>query len=319
MYCVTHFTQFSYVVGFSKDNYHPERLYNSPIIYILIFFDLYLLCTLIMGVLYRSEMKSKKLDEIQPIDRTQGHIIPNDDSQSKLHGKTDGKLDDPEHFIIGGTGLEQQTMNRLETPKSGTGYAELPLPHRKQKNVSCPMICLMGIPFKWRMITPFTTSHDYLGRFGRGIVNISVLYLIWAFSGLIIDMGDYIAKPGYYFISFVICFIIARLFTFIMDVLMSKTRFLPLRIAKYVVGLAIIIVLHAPILFFTVHMQDEFFHWGMTSIILLFLELVVWESVSMLSQLVYLLVLKKQKDSSSLLHKILKFMVTPPLYRRVIG
>jgi hypothetical protein len=33
-----------------------------------------------MGVLYRSEMKSKKLDEIQPIDRTQGHIIPNDDS-----------------------------------------------------------------------------------------------------------------------------------------------------------------------------------------------------------------------------------------------
>jgi len=48
-----------------------------------------------------------------------------------LHGKTDGKLDDPEHFIIGGTGLEQQTMNRLETPKSGTGYAELPLPHRK--------------------------------------------------------------------------------------------------------------------------------------------------------------------------------------------
>jgi len=67
-------------VGFSKDNYHPERLYNSPIIYILIFFDLYLLCTLIMGVLYRSEMKSKKLDEIQPIDRTQGHIIPNDDS-----------------------------------------------------------------------------------------------------------------------------------------------------------------------------------------------------------------------------------------------
>jgi len=47
----------------------------------------------------------------------------------------------------------------------------------------------MGIPYKWRIITPFTTNHDYLGRFGRGIVNVTVLFLIWVFSGLIFDAG----------------------------------------------------------------------------------------------------------------------------------
>lgn len=156
------------------------------------------------------------------------------------------------------------------------------------------MICLLGIPFKWRMLVPFTTSHQYLGRFGKGIVNITVLYLIWAFSGLIVDMGDYLPKAAYYFISFGVCFILARLATALMDMLMSKTRFLALRIVKYTIGMACVIALHAPILFFTVHMQDEFFHWGMISIILLFLELVIWESLSMISQLISLLVLKRQ-------------------------
>lgn len=59
-YCVSHFTQFTYVVGLTQDQYHPERLYNSPIIYIMIFFDLYLLCTLVMGLIYNKEVKPAK-------------------------------------------------------------------------------------------------------------------------------------------------------------------------------------------------------------------------------------------------------------------
>jgi hypothetical protein len=215
----------------------------------------------------------------------------------------------------------QTSQNRMDTPKSNTFYGELPA-HKKKKKSLAPfiLVCFYGIPFKCRMITPFTTSHSYLGRFARGIVNISVLYLIWAFSGLIVDTGDYIEKPGYYFISFVVCFIIARLFTTLMNCLMRKIDFIPLMIVKYAIGLSIIILLHAPILFFTVHMQDEFFHWGMTSIILLFLELVVWETISMMRQHLILVLLKFVfRDAGSLVHQFLKLRVTPPLYSRFIA
>jgi hypothetical protein len=278
----THFTEFTYVVGLVEDAYKVERLYNSPIVYILMMFDLYLLLTLVMGVIYYKEIKSKKIQEIVPSSLVKEKEMALDDDT-----KQNMKEISQDHFVVVGGNVG------LDTVRSGNGLTQVNgVPKSKNaKKVSCPMICLMGIPFKCRMITPFTTSHDYLGRFGRGIVNISVLYMIWAFSGLIIDLGDYIPQPGYYFISFFVCFIVARIFTFLMDMLMSKTRFLAIRVIKYIVGLSIVVVLHAPILFFTVHMGDEFLHWGMTAIILLFLELFVWETISMCFQLPILLVL----------------------------
>jgi hypothetical protein len=155
----------------------------------------------------------------------------------------------------------------------------------------------MGIPFKHKIITPFTTNHTYLGRFGRGIVNISVIFLIWAFSGMVVDVGASLPKVAYYFISFATCFVLARLFTILMELIMRKTRYCMIRIVKYVIGIAVVIALHAPVLFFTVHQQDEFFHWGMISIIMLFGELCIWESLSMCFQLVLLLILQRSKNT----------------------
>ena len=59
-YCVTHNTQFAYAIAQPSGGYHWARLYDSPIVYVLIFFDLYLLATLVMGVLRPWEIKPKK-------------------------------------------------------------------------------------------------------------------------------------------------------------------------------------------------------------------------------------------------------------------
>lgn len=67
-FTVTHNTQFSYAVGFTTSKYHPERLYNSPIIYVMLLFDLYLLCTLVMGLIYAKEVKPGSIDKVQAIE-----------------------------------------------------------------------------------------------------------------------------------------------------------------------------------------------------------------------------------------------------------
>lgn len=188
----------------------------------------------------------------------------------------------------------------------------------QKKKVPLPKIILMGIPYKCRMFTPFTSDHPRIGRFGRGIVNIGVLYLIWLFSGMICDVGDSLPRAALYFISFGTCFILARVFTIALKILMFKTNHLIIRIIKYTFGMVFIFLEHVLIIFFTVHMQTKFFTWGMICIIMLFKELVIWETLQMCFQVPILLFLQRSKLGDSGVGKFLQMLVAPPLFSRVI-
>ena len=175
----------------------------------------------------------------------------------------------------------------------------------------------MGIPFKCRMITPFTTDHAYLGRFARGIVNMTTLFLLWAFSGFVFDVGSSLPMGALWAISIVSCFILGRLFTSTFELIMMKHKGALIKICKYGFGLIIYVALHAPVIFFTVHMGDEFWHWVGCSAVLLFAELCIWETVSMFFQTILLMYLQKSPETQKGGNAGLRKMITPPLFKRV--
>jgi len=103
-------------------------------------------------------------------------------------------------------GDEMHTQNNLGTSQVNVNPNHIPM--KSHKSVNPILVCLMGIPFKCRMITPFTTDHSYLGRFARGLVNVSTLFLIWSFSGFIFDVGSSLPMGALWAISIVSCFIL---------------------------------------------------------------------------------------------------------------
>ena len=156
----------------------------------------------------------------------------------------------------------------------------------------------MGIPFKCRMITPFTTDHSYLGRFARGLVNMTTLFVLWAFSGFVFDVGSSLPKGALWAISIVSCFILGRLFTATLELILMKWKMTIIKVLQYAIGLVIYLLLHAPIIFFTVHIREnEFWHWVGCSAVLLFAELFIWESLSMLFQVIVLTYLQKSPET----------------------
>ena len=167
------------------------------------------------------------------------------------------------------------------------------------------------------MITPFTTDHAYLGWFARGIINVSTLFLIWAFSGFVFDVGSNLPMGALWAISIVSCFILARLFTTTFELILMKHKTTFIWILKYTFGLLIYLLLHAPVIFFTVHMGDEFWHWVGCSAVLLFAELFIWETISMLFQVIVLAYLQKSPDTQKGGNANLRKMITPPLFKRV--
>jgi len=184
-------------------------------------------------------------------------------------------------------------------------------------NVNPLLVCLMGIPFKCRMITPFTTDHAYLGRFARGIVNMTTLFLLWAFSGFVFDVGSSLPMGALWAISIVSCFILGWLFTSTFELIMMKHKGALIKICKYGFGLVIYIALHAPVIFFTVHMGDEFWHWVGCSAVLLFAELCIWETISMFFQTLLLIYLQKSPETQKGGNAGMRKMITPPLFKRV--
>ena len=95
----------------------------------------------------------------------------------------------------------------------------------------------------------------------------------------------------------------------------SKGTFI--KVCKYSFGLVLLILLHAPVIFFTLHMEREFWHWVGCSAVLLFAELFVWESISMIFQVGVLAYLQKSPETQKGGNAGLRKLVTPPLFKRV--
>ena len=82
----------------------------------------------------------------------------------------------------------------------------------------------MGLLYKFRLVTPFSTGHTRLNRVTRTIINVAVLFGIWALTGLLVDIGDKIPAIGQYVISIVFAFVFARILCLFMELIMANRK-----------------------------------------------------------------------------------------------
>jgi len=201
--------------------------------YTIVLTHMYLLATLFMGLVFCWSQKKKAhpftttpVQDLKNIDfsASKEDLKPNKDSSNAIEDDLATKWE-----------LTPNNQTLAENQNNEAPHLKLPdnIDGKPHKKVHPLIVCLMGIPYKWRIITPFTTNHDYLGWFGRGIVNVTVLFLIWTFSGLIFDAGSHIRMGGLWMISIIVCFVIARLFTFALELIMIKSKYCMINCVKY--------------------------------------------------------------------------------------
>ena len=82
----------------------------------------------------------------------------------------------------------------------------------------------MGLLYKFRLATPFSTGHTRLNRVTRAMINVAVLFGIWAFTGLIVDLGDKVPAIGQYVISIIFGFVFARILCLLMELVMANRK-----------------------------------------------------------------------------------------------
>ena len=151
----------------------------------------------------------------------------------------------------------------------------------------CQIIGL-GLLYKWRVITPFTTDHSRLSRAARGIINVAVLMTLWAFTGFVIDIGSNLDKAAYMPIALICAAILGRILTISLELLMAKTKSKILKVLKMILGISVVLTMTGAVMFFTLHMDDEFWWWGLATFIFFVMELFAWEALSLFVQAIIL-------------------------------
>ena len=141
-----------------------------------------------------------------------------------------------------------------------------------------------GFILKYRLITPFTTEHEELSRIARGVINIIVLLLMWTFSG-IINYGLNNNLAGAYCVSILICFIVARIFAFILEFILRTRRIIVITILGYVIAFLFVFGTHLGIFLLTEYMGSEFSNWGLIILTVYLIDLIIWELSSLFVQL----------------------------------
>lgn len=165
-------------------------------------------------------------------------------------------------------------------------------------------------------MTPFTTQHEDLSRFARGVINTLTLFVIWNFSGITVHGID--NKAGAYIVGLIICFIVARLFTLFMDFMLKTRATRVLKYIGYALAAAFAVVLHLGVIMFTKDMGSEFSDWGVLVFLTFFVDLVIWELSSLFIQLYIGKKLASSPDSFAGTRKSMQKLMTPPLLKAFI-
>lgn len=193
-----------------------------------------------------------------------------------------------------------------------------PVGATENKPKSFGALLKLGLCFKPRMHTPFTTAHPRLSRGFRGIINVAVLMAMINFSAFIIDIGSGLPAIVYSLFAVICSFLLGRLLTASMEVCMATSRHVALTVAKYILGITFIFALHVPVLIFQAHMGGEFWVFVCVTLGIVLLDITGWEVLSMLVQVGIISSLQKSESAGKGGKKSVKNLVTPPLYMRAI-
>ena len=175
----------------------------------------------------------------------------------------------------------------------------------------------IGFSLKYRIITPFTTEHEELSRIARGVINIIVLLLMWMFSG-IINYGLNNNLAGAYCVSILICFIVARLFAFLLEFILKTRGIIVVNIIGYTIAFLFVFGTHLAIFLLTEYMGSEFSNWGLIVLTIYLIDLIVWELSSLVVQLFFAKRLAQNADNFSGKRKLISKLITPPLLKEFI-
>ena len=260
-----------------------ERIYADYILYLIIVIDLYFLAGLIFSLIKKDSTKESRVVNIA------SSPIPDETMKDNR--------------------IEQTVSFDKENPQSNN--------HSELHQAGCCKKLRIGFWLKYRLLAPFSTYHPSLSRFGRVMINVLVLYLIWVFAG-IITLG--VKKPaGSFCVSIVICFIVARLFTFCFELIHKFSKHIALKIITCIIAFVLLAVLHVSLFLIANAMESEFKYWGHVVLVTFFIDLIIWELSSLFAQLAIATRLARNPNSYSGKRKFMERLITPPLYNEFMN
>ena len=192
-----HLTSFGYGKsvkkgGSSKDL--SKRVFENFVFYLMLAIDGYLLAAVVFSLLKNDNEKQ----EIQ--------VHDNSKAMEEYNVKNANKVENASNF-------DGEVRNSRDDGSSQGNEEEF------YKAGFCKKL-KVGFFLKYRLLTPFTTAHSELSRLSRGIINVLVLYFLWVFSGIVVEIVE--KKGGSYVTAIIVCFIIARLATYALELLFKK-------------------------------------------------------------------------------------------------
>ena len=138
-----------------------------------------------------------------------------------------------------------------------------------------------------------------------------MLYFIWVFSGIILDGIEDVA--GSYCTSIVVCFIVARLFTFVLEILHYNRSNKLFAYLSWGIAFCIGVTLHVAVFLLTDAMGKEFDDWAVLVVIVFVIDLIVWELISLIAQVFVATRLAADPNNFSGKRKFMEKLVTQPL------
>lgn len=103
---------------------------------------------------------------------------------------------------------------------------------------------------------------------------------MWAVSGAILDFVPDLDLYQKYLISIGACFVFARVSTFLLELLMLKTKIGPFNTIRMAFGIVFVLVMQGAVIFFTFHMDEEFGDWGWIVLITYVADIFIWETLA---------------------------------------
>ena len=260
-----------------------EKIYVDYVLYLMIAIDLYFVIAFFYSLLKKNKPKTSKVVNISKNSKVE--------SSRRFEGDnhTAGVLEIENAYVQDNT-----TGNEGELRQAGY----------------CKKF-YKGFYLKYRMITPFTTSHPTLSRLSRTFINVVTLYMIWMLSGIIVYGME--KAVGSFLVSIVVCFVVARLSILCLELIHTDRSNIVLKIAAFVISFLLLAGLHVSIFLLTNAMNSEFKWWGWVVLVVFFIDLVLWEVFSLLVQLCIGSKLAKSPDAYGVNRKYMELIVTPPL------
>ena len=277
-----HNTSFSYSIAtFSSASDWWTRIYANYVLYLLIVIDFYFVAVFIFGLIMKRKNKPMKF-----MDTTTVNVLP---------------------IETKGQHLEHSSSFDKNSVHSN------PITPGLHTKGFCKRFWT-GFVLKYRLITPFTTEHEELSRIARGVINIIVLLLMWTFSG-IINYGLNNNLAGAYCVSILICFIVARLFAFLLELVLKSRGLIVVTILGYIIAFLFVFVTHLSIFLLTEYMGSEFYNWGLIVLTIYLIDLIIWELSSLVVQLFLAKRFAQNLENFAGKRKFISKLITPPLFR----